>query len=321
MSSIRDLMNDQDQEMEPPSRAQYYPSYSREAPPRAFDPVKAEIAQHQQQQPQFHQQPYPHHQSQEAPQPPPDESSPIVRIKIVQQPLHARMCGFGEKDRRPVDPPPIVQLFFGEAMASLPPKVVTKRSDGARRRRRKHRLAKSKAVHVRSNSHDADEESHNGDGEEEEDELEEDEDDPSKVGSQRALKQEPGSTEVSLSSSAIHKPEDHKDKANDGSPHDSDEDEGDGEYDDDDDEEQDPLFVLHVSLWSHDGTEVRNMIATPGQSDPPKLTRILMGSLVVSPILLNNPDGVPGWYFSFPDLSIRTEGVYTLKFALMRFGR
>ncbi|KAF9019319.1 hypothetical protein BGZ52_003485, partial [Haplosporangium bisporale] len=133
--------------------------------------------------------------------------------------------------------------------------------------------------------------------------------------------QEPGSTEVSLSSSAIHKPEDHKDKANDGSPHDSDEDEGDGEYDDDDDEEQDPLFVLHVSLWSHDGTEVRNMIATPGQSDPPKLTRILMGSLVVSPILLNNPDGVPGWYFSFPDLSIRTEGVYTLKFALMRFGR
>ncbi|KAI9233249.1 MAG: velvet factor, partial [Podila humilis] len=129
-------------------------------------------------------------------------------IKIVQQPLHARMCGFGEKDRRPVDPPPIVQL---------------------------------------------------------------------------------------------------------------DEDEGDGEYDDDDDEEQDPLFVLHVSLWSHDGTEVRNMIATPGQSDPPKLTRILMGSLVVSPILLNNPDGVPGWYFSFPDLSIRTEGVYTLKFALMRF--
>ncbi|KAG0220055.1 hypothetical protein BGX33_009607 [Mortierella sp. NVP41] len=62
------------------------------------------------------------------------------------------------------------------------------------------------------------------------------------------------------------------------------------------------------------------MIATPGQSDPPKLTRILMGSLVVSPILLNNPEGVPGWYFSFPDLSIRTEGTYTLKFSLMRFG-
>ncbi|POG57577.1 velvet factor, partial [Rhizophagus irregularis DAOM 181602=DAOM 197198] len=29
---------------------------------------------------------------------------------VSQQPLRARMCGFGEKDRRPIDPPPIVQL-------------------------------------------------------------------------------------------------------------------------------------------------------------------------------------------------------------------
>ncbi|KAI8841971.1 hypothetical protein BJ741DRAFT_593781 [Chytriomyces cf. hyalinus JEL632] len=33
------------------------------------------------------------------------------RLVIRQQPLHSRMCGFGEKvDRRPVDPPPIIQL-------------------------------------------------------------------------------------------------------------------------------------------------------------------------------------------------------------------
>jgi hypothetical protein len=31
-------------------------------------------------------------------------------LVVCQQPLHARMCGFGEKDRRPIDPPPIVQL-------------------------------------------------------------------------------------------------------------------------------------------------------------------------------------------------------------------
>ncbi|KAF9977130.1 hypothetical protein BGZ73_006897 [Actinomortierella ambigua] len=97
------------------------------------------------------------------------------------------------------------------------------------------------------------------------------------------------------------------------------------EDDDGDDEQvsflqQDPLFVLHASLWSEDGSQVRSMIATPGQQDPPKLTRILMGSIVVSPILLNNTQGEPGWYFSFPDLSIRTEGVYTLKFSLLRFG-
>jgi hypothetical protein len=33
------------------------------------------------------------------------------KLEVCQQPLHARMCGFGEKDRRPIDPPPIVQLF------------------------------------------------------------------------------------------------------------------------------------------------------------------------------------------------------------------
>ncbi|KAJ3279819.1 hypothetical protein HK104_001142 [Borealophlyctis nickersoniae] len=32
-------------------------------------------------------------------------------LKLRQQPKHSRMCGFGEKvDRRPVDPPPIIQL-------------------------------------------------------------------------------------------------------------------------------------------------------------------------------------------------------------------
>ncbi|ORX84943.1 hypothetical protein BCR32DRAFT_108606 [Anaeromyces robustus] len=32
-------------------------------------------------------------------------------IQVVQQPLRARMCGFGEKDRRPIDPPPICELL------------------------------------------------------------------------------------------------------------------------------------------------------------------------------------------------------------------
>ena len=32
------------------------------------------------------------------------------RISVRQQPVRARMCGFGEKDRRPIDPPPVVEL-------------------------------------------------------------------------------------------------------------------------------------------------------------------------------------------------------------------
>ncbi|SPJ87908.1 uncharacterized protein FTOL_12377 [Fusarium torulosum] len=31
-------------------------------------------------------------------------------LKICQQPVAARSCGFGEKDRRVIDPPPITQL-------------------------------------------------------------------------------------------------------------------------------------------------------------------------------------------------------------------
>ncbi|KAK8872729.1 Sexual development regulator velC [Apiospora arundinis] len=40
------------------------------------------------------------------------------RLKVRQQPMAARSCGFGERDRRVVDPPPIVQLFIDDPDAS-----------------------------------------------------------------------------------------------------------------------------------------------------------------------------------------------------------
>ncbi|KAI8968205.1 velvet factor-domain-containing protein [Mycotypha africana] len=123
-------------------------------------------------------------------------------LVVCQQPLHARMCGFGEKDRRPIDPPPIVQLIVRQEGSEIPVDVQTL---------------------------------------------------------------------------------------------------------------QIPFFVLHVTLWSDDCREERNII-----SNPPKCTRVLMGSLVSSPSLLKNPEGEQGLYFAFPDLSIRTEGRYTLRFSLMK---
>ncbi|KAK9460708.1 velvet factor-domain-containing protein [Lipomyces oligophaga] len=33
-------------------------------------------------------------------------------LRVVQQPIHARMCGFGDKDRRPITPPPCIQLII-----------------------------------------------------------------------------------------------------------------------------------------------------------------------------------------------------------------
>ncbi|KAF9347488.1 hypothetical protein BGX26_001028 [Mortierella sp. AD094] len=271
-----------------------------------------------------------------------------ARIKIVQQPLHARMCGFGEKDRRPVDPPPIVQLLLDEDHDQHPTK----------RMQRSAAAAAKKAASDKSKGNE-DGESGDKEGEDETDQLEEDgngENQPDGTAAGKgAAKGRAGSLQKQdlqqdVASGAGSSPSlgkrsrpsnnssNSKNKAKRSGTADDDEDDekshsdhshsGGSDDEDNDDhhhingnlQEQDPLFVLHVSLWSADGKEVRNMIATPGQSEPPKLTRILMGSLVVSPILLNNPEGVPGWYFSFPDLSIRTEGVYTLKFSLMRFG-
>ncbi|KAF8936978.1 velvet factor-domain-containing protein [Dissophora ornata] len=292
-----------------------------------------------------------------------------AKIKIVQQPLHARMCGFGEKDRRPVDPPPIVQLLLDEEQEQHPSKRAQRSNasaaaTGAKKASSSNASKTSTSKRMnRDEEHEADEdENSHGDNEEEDEsyQLEEDEEEgeggpegrrgPTDAGrrsSVRATRGRAGSLKQEQNAAAGSSPSLGKrgrpssgpgssNKVKRSGSVDSDGDENsrsdhsgsDGEGQEGDDHghdsgelrEQDPLFVLHVSLWSADGKEVRNMIATPGQSDPPKLTRILMGSLVVSPIRLNNPEGVPGWYFSFPDLSIRTEGVYTLKFSLMRFG-
>ncbi|KAF1802058.1 hypothetical protein FB192DRAFT_1376039 [Mucor lusitanicus] len=42
----------------------------------------------------------------------PSQKSKKYRLIMVQNPVRARCCGFGEKDRRPIDPPPILQLFI-----------------------------------------------------------------------------------------------------------------------------------------------------------------------------------------------------------------
>ncbi|KAF9419169.1 hypothetical protein BGZ94_009507 [Podila epigama] len=302
-------------------------------------------------------------------------------IKIVQQPLHARMCGFGEKDRRPVDPPPIVQLVLNDDDSSpdsdynlfkLPQKrKVTSSSTSARRKdanqsstatteggsssRSKNNTRQTSSNH----SSGIDENMKSGDEETDNEAASEGEDLPHDSNHSDSAGSDDDSSTKRTSRRTAHrrgrKPD--KNGVTSPSPSSSTADANIPSWDDFYDDKdtgaipllQDPLFVLHCSLWSEDGTEVRNMVATPiggpsssshgssahhkrdkGSSGdvtssssslvPPKLTRILMGSVVVSPVLLYNEHGVQGWYFSFPDLSIRTEGVYSLKFTLMRLG-
>ncbi|KAJ5427789.1 Velvet factor [Penicillium cf. griseofulvum] len=56
-----------------------------------------------------------HHEPEpESPPPPPRRPSTQSRyhLHIRQQPIAARACGAGDRDRRPVDPPPIVQILL-----------------------------------------------------------------------------------------------------------------------------------------------------------------------------------------------------------------
>ncbi|KAF9435044.1 hypothetical protein BGZ76_006986 [Entomortierella beljakovae] len=50
-------------------------------------------------------------------------------------------------------------------------------------------------------------------------------------------------------------------------------------------------------------------------ADPPTPSRNLTGAVGASGDLLKDLDGNIGIFFAFPDLSVRTEGIYTLKFS------
>ncbi|KAF2195939.1 hypothetical protein GQ43DRAFT_476780 [Delitschia confertaspora ATCC 74209] len=39
----------------------------------------------------------------------------IYSLQVDQQPVRARMCGFGDKDRRPITPPPCIRLVVRDA--------------------------------------------------------------------------------------------------------------------------------------------------------------------------------------------------------------
>lgn len=47
------------------------------------------------------------------------------KLEVVQQPIRARMCGFGDKDRRPITPPPCIRLtVFDETGKEIDPSEI-----------------------------------------------------------------------------------------------------------------------------------------------------------------------------------------------------
>ncbi|KAI8879559.1 hypothetical protein K501DRAFT_325447 [Backusella circina FSU 941] len=145
--------------------------------------------------------------------PRPSQSDKKYRLTVVQDPIRARCCGFGEKDRRPIDPPPIVELIAEDR-------------------------------------------------------------------SGKRIELNPADT---------------------------------------------VLFVVQCELYSEDKEVNKTLVYAPWSvssrdEDPnkkPEFVRSLMGSTVSNVYHLYNEDNVPGTYFIFHDLSVRTEGVFRLKFVFV----
>lgn len=83
-----------------------------------------------------------------------------------------------------------------------------------------------------------------------------------------------------------------------------------------------PYLVVHCTLW--DPATDGDASQMPGTTDK-RQQRRLMGTLVSSPFVGKDEFNVEGCFFTFPDLSVRTPGVYSLKFKLVvldptRFG-
>ena len=123
------------------------------------------------------------------------------RITVRQQPFAARSCGFGERDRRVIDPPPIVQLTIHDDSLT---------------------------------------------------------------------------------------PEEHSRKL------------------------RHQFTVVHCSIWDEKGTKDMS-----GMPDDFRQQRRLMGTLVSSPFVGKDENGVEGCFFCFSDLSCRTSGTFRLKFSLV----
>ncbi|CZT47465.1 uncharacterized protein RSE6_08027 [Rhynchosporium secalis] len=129
--------------------------------------------------------------------------APIYSLRMRQQPVAARACGFGERDRRVIDPPPILQMHVS-------------------------------APHLTA-------------------------------------------SEISKLISSSY-------------------------------------LVIHCILW--DSENNCDASAMPGTTDK-RQQRRLMGTLVASPFVGKDEHQVEGCFFTFPDLSVRTPGKYSLRFSLV----
>ncbi|KAK0101157.1 hypothetical protein ONS96_006379 [Cadophora gregata f. sp. sojae] len=75
--------------------------------------------------------------------------------------------------------------------------------------------------------------------------------------------------------------------------------------------------VVHCSLWDPEKDVYATTVSD--SSTTGRQQRRLLGTLISSPFVGEDEHGVPGIFFAFPDLSVRTTGIYCLHFTLVEF--
>ncbi|OLL23712.1 hypothetical protein NEOLI_002961 [Neolecta irregularis DAH-3] len=172
-------------------------------------------------------------------------------LSVLQQPLRARMCGFGDKDRRPITPPLCVRLQLFELVTGLEPDI--------------SKVDTSfyvLTVELWSSDHSQ----------------------------PLNLVLHPSTQTIipAISRQNLFPPTNSRD------------------------------CVSYGQTYAPPGAQHYHNIQT--QSSPVAYMRNLIGNLVGSAFKLTDTDGKLGIWFIFQDLSVRTEGKFTLKFSFYSLG-
>jgi hypothetical protein len=77
-----------------------------------------------------------------------------------------------------------------------------------------------------------------------------------------------------------------------------------------------PFSVVHCTLWDPVLGKNCTQMQLPTPSHP-RQQRRLAGTLVPSPFIGLDLNGIKGCFFPFPDLLVRTPGIYSLQFSLI----
>ncbi|KAJ1560791.1 hypothetical protein HK096_007189, partial [Nowakowskiella sp. JEL0078] len=171
------------------------------------------------------------------------ENERFITLDVVQPPVQARMCGFGEKDRRPIDPPPVVKLTVRDSLGNHDHSFMSYHWF----------VIHTTLLTVMTTPYKFDHTTHYF----------------------RLTSYSPGS------------------------------------------------FTAHTAVLSDsEPTDVQPAPATPPRrrSERNAAMSTLIGTVVATPSLLRDTVGTLGLFFVFPDLGVRSEGVYQLKFSLLMIG-